>query len=301
MSNILKIRNVGDYSRWVGHTDRHPLVAVIDFAEVSPVRHCLNNYSVYGIFFHDEANIDLAYGCGKYDYKKGTVICVAPGQIGGKEDNGERVTLTGWALLFHPDLLHGTPLERGIKNYSFFDYRVNEALHMTPEEHDILVSLMRQTRDELNKSRDDLQDAIIVGYIQLMLNFCQRFYNRQFVTRKLEHADILTRFDALLRDYYAEKRHLTAGLPSVQFCADRLCMSPNYFGDMIKKLTGDTASNYIRLFIVQMAKNELAAGESVSQVAYKLGFEYPQHFSRLFKKQTGLTPSEYCETLRRKQ
>lgn len=301
MSNILKIRNVGDYSRWVGHTDRHPLVAVIDFAEVSPVRHCLNNYSVYGIFFHDEADIDLAYGCGKYDYKKGTVICVAPGQIGGKEDNGERVTLTGWALLFHPDLLHGTPLERGIKNYSFFDYRVNEALHMTTEEHDILVSLMRQTRDELNKTRDDLQDAIIVGYIQLMLNFCQRFYNRQFVTRKLEHADILTRFDALLRDYYTEKHHLTTGLPSVQFCADRLCMSPNYFGDMIKKLTGDTASNYIRLFIVQMAKNELAAGESVSQVAYKLGFEYPQHFSRLFKKQTGLTPSEYCETLRRKQ
>ena len=110
MNKILKVRNVGDYSRWVGHTDRHPLVSVIDYAEVSPVRHSLNNYSIYGIFFHDEAEIDLAYGCGKYDYKKGTVICVAPGQIGGKEDNGERVMLTGWALLFHPDLLHGTPL-----------------------------------------------------------------------------------------------------------------------------------------------------------------------------------------------
>lgn len=117
----MKIMNVSDYSRYVGHINRHSLVSVIDYEEVSPIRHSLNNYSVYGIFFHDEADIDLSYGCGKYDYKKGTVICVAPGQIGGKEDNGERVTLTGWALLFHPDLLHGTLLEKSIKNYSFFD------------------------------------------------------------------------------------------------------------------------------------------------------------------------------------
>ena len=112
MAKIMKIKNVDDYGRYVGHTGSHPLVCVIDYAEVSPVRHCLNNYGVYGIFFHDEAEIDLAYGCGKYDYKKGTVICVAPGQIGGKEDNGEQVMLTGWALLFHPDLLHGTIWKR---------------------------------------------------------------------------------------------------------------------------------------------------------------------------------------------
>ena len=179
MSKILKIKNVSDYSRYLGHADRHPLVSVIDYAEVSPVRHSLNDYGVYGIFFHDEADIDLAYGCGKYDYKKGTVICVAPGQIGGKEDNGEQVMLTGWALLFHPDLLHGTPLGKAIKGYSFFDYRVNEALHMTDEEHDVFVSLMRQIRDELRKRHDELQNAIIVGYIELVLNFCQRFYNRQ--------------------------------------------------------------------------------------------------------------------------
>ena len=160
MSKILKVRNVNDYSRYVGCKEQHPLVSVIDYAEVSPVRHSLNDYGVYGIFFHDEAEIDLAYGCGKYDYKKGTVICVAPGQIGGKEDNGERVMLTGWALLFHPDLLHGFPLERHIKEYSFFDYRINEALHMTDEEHDTLVSLMRQMREELGKKPDELQNAI---------------------------------------------------------------------------------------------------------------------------------------------
>ena len=300
MNKILKVRNVGDYSRWVGHTDRHPLVSVIDYAEVSPIRHSLNNYSIYGIFFHDEAEIDLAYGCGKYDYKKGTVICVAPGQIGGKEDNGERVMLTGWALLFHPDLLHGAPLEKAIKNYSFFDYRVNEALHMTDEEHGILTSLMRQIRDELRKRHDELQDSIIVGYIELVLNFCQRFYNRQFITRKLDNSDMLMKFDRLLHDYFDGNMQLTLGLPTVQFCADKLCMSSNYFGDMIKKTTGDTASNYIRQYIIQRAKNELATGESIARVAYGLGFEYPQHLSRMFKKQTGMTPSEYCASIQKK-
>ena len=299
MNKILKVRNVGDYSRWVGHTDRHPLVSVIDYAKVSPVRHSLNNYSIYGIFFHDEAEIDLAYGCGKYDYKKGTVICVAPGQIGGKEDNGERVMLTGWALLFHPDLLHGTTLEKAIKNYSFFDYRVNEALHMTDEEHCILTSLMRQIRDELRKRHDELQDSIIVGYIELVLNFCQRFYNRQFITRKFDNSDMLMKFDRLLHDYFDGNMQLTLGLPTVQFCADKLCMSSNYFGDMIKKTTGDTASNYIRQYIIQRAKNELATGESIARVAYGLGFEYPQHLSRMFKKLTGMTPSDYYESLRR--
>lgn len=299
MRNILKIRNVNDYSRWLGHTDNHPLVSVIDYAEISPVRHCLNHYSIYGIFFHEAAEIDLAYGCGKYDYRKGTLICVAPGQIGGKEDNGEEVSLTGWALLFHPDLLHGTPLEKEIRNYSFFDYRVNEALHMTDEEHDIFVSLMRQIRDELQNRHDELQDAIITGYIGLMLNYCQRFYNRQFLTRKLENSDILVKFDNLLRCYYDEQRQLTRGFPTVQYCADKLCMSPNYFGDLIKKTTGETASSYIRQYVIQRAQNSLAAGTSIAETASELGFEYPQHFSRMFKQQTGITPSEYCARFRK--
>ena len=264
MGKILKVRNVNDYVRYLGAEEQHPLVCVIDYAEVSPVRHSLNDYGVYGIFFHDEAEIDLAYGCGKYDYKKGTVICVAPGQIGGKEDNGEQVMLTGWALLFHPDLLHGFPLEKHIKEYSFFDYRINEALHMTDEEHDILASLMRQMREELAGKPDGLQNAILVGYIELMLNFCQRFYNRQFVTRKIENSDILVRFDRLLRDYFEDGLQLTLGLPTVQYCADKLCMSANYFGDVIKKTTGETASSHIRQFVIRLAKNGLASGETVS-------------------------------------
>lgn len=300
MSKIMKIKNVSDYSRYLGHTDRHPLVSVINYAEVSPIRHSLNSYSVYGIFFHDQQDIDLTYGCGKYDYKSGTVICVAPGQIGGKEDNGERVMLTGWALLFHPDLLRGTTLSKNIKQYTFFDYRVHEALHMTDEEHDIFVSLMQQIRNELQKPHDELQNAILIAYIELVLNFCQRFYNRQFTTRKLENSDILMKFDNLLNDYYEKNIQLTLGLPTVQYCADILCMSPNYFGDVIKKTTGDTASNYIRQYVIQRVKNELATGASIVQVADDLGFKYPQHLSRMFKQQTEITPSEYCERLRQK-
>lgn len=170
---------------------------------------------------------------------------------------------------------------------------------MTDEEHGILTSLMRQIRDELRKRHDELQDSIIVGYIELVLNFCQRFYNRQFITRKLDNSDMLMKFDRLLHDYFDGNMQLTLGLPTVQYCADKLCMSSNYFGDMIKKATGDTASNYIRQYIIQRAKNELATGESIARVAYELGFEYPQHLSRMFKKLTGMTPSDYYESLRR--
>ena len=270
MSKILKVKNVSDYSRHVGATDFHPWVNVIDFTEISPVRHCLNNYGVYGIFLHDESEIDLAYGRGKYDYHKGTLICVAP-------------------------------VEKKIKEYSFFDYRINEALHMTDEERDLFISLMRQTRQEIEHKHDAVQNAIIVDYIGLMLNFCQRFYNRQFMTREPENSDVLMKFNNLLRNYFDDNQQLSLGLPTVQYFADKLCMSSNYFGDLIKKTTGDTASNYIRQYIVQEAKNQLASGTGVAQVAYSLGFEYSQHLSRMFKKQTGMTPSEYCLSIQNKK
>ena len=170
---------------------------------------------------------------------------------------------------------------------------------MTEEEHDLFVSLMRQIRNEINRKHDMFQDAIIVEYITLMLNFCRRFYNRQFMTRKLENSDTLMRFDSLLHDYFEENRQLSLGLPTVQYCADKLCMSSNYFGDLVKKATGDTASNYIRQYIIQQAKNKLAAGTAISQVAYGLGFEYSQHLSRMFKRQTGMTPSEYCASIQK--
>ena len=295
MSKILRVDRPSDYSAWVGQTDPHELVSVIDYTAVSPVRYSLNNYGVYGLFLQGkEAGMELVYGTGKYDYSEGTLICVAPGQLGGKEDNGEFVNLTGWAVLFHPDILQGTGLEKDIRNFSFFDYRVNEALHMTAEERDVMVSIIRQLERELKFPVDAMQNRSIVGFINLLLRYAQRFYNRQFVTRTIVNNDILTRFEDTLKEYFDSEKQIDHGLPSVQQCADRLNMSPNYLSDVVKRTTGETAGRYIKRFVIQLAKNRLVSGMNCSEVAYSLGFDYPQHFARTFKKMTGETPTAYC-------
>lgn len=295
MSKILKITKPSDYSRWVGQTDPHELISVINYSEVSPVRYSLNNYGVYGLFLQGKEGLDLVYGTGKYDYSEGTLICVAPGQLGGKEDNGELVNLNGWVVLFHPDLLQGTSLEKDIRNFSFFDYRINEALHMTNEERDIIVTLIRQLENELKFPADQEQNRIIVGFINLLLRYAQRFYNRQFISRTVLNNDVLSKFEDLLKEYFENERQLKSGVPTVQYCSEALCMSPSYLSDVIKRTTGDTANHYIKRYMIQLAKNRLVAGMNSSEVAYSLGYDYPQHFSRTFKKMTGETPTEYCE------
>lgn len=296
MPNILNVRKPSDYSLFMGQKDSHELITVIDFSELSPVHYTLNRYEVYGFFLQgkDEA-VDLIYGTGKYDYSDGTLICVAPGQIGGKEDNGELVNLTGWALLFHPDILQGTGLEKEIKNFSFFDYRINEALHMSEEERDIMIGLFKQIKNELTFPADAMQNRIIVGFINLLLRYAQRFYNRQFVSRTITNNDVLTRFENLLKTYFEDEKQLIQGIPTVQFCSEQLNMSSTYFSDIIKRTTGETANHCIKQYVIQLAKNRLVSGMSSSEVAYSLGFDYPQHFSRTFKKITGETPKEYCE------
>ncbi|MDE6322029.1 MAG: helix-turn-helix domain-containing protein [Muribaculaceae bacterium] len=295
MSKILKVDRPSDYSSWVGHVDSHELVSVINYAEVSPVRYSLNNYGVYGLFLQGkEEGMDLVYGTGKYDYSEGTLICVAPGQIGGKEDNGERVNLTGWVVLFHPDILQGTGLEKDIKNFSFFDYRINEALHMTLEERDVMISVIKQLDNELKFQHDAMQNRIIAGFINILLRYAQRFYNRQFVSRTVHNNDILSRFESLLKEYFDGEQQLTSGVPTVSYCANKLAMSPSYLSDVMKRTTGDTANQYIKKYMVQLAKNRLVAGMNSSEVAYSLGFDYPQHFARTFKRICGETPKEYC-------
>lgn len=295
MSKILKVNKPSDYSSWVGQSDPNDLISVIDYSKISPVRHSLNSYGVYGLFLQGkEEGLDLKYGAGKYDYSEGTLICVAPGQIGGKEDTGELVNLTGWAVLFHPDLLQKTGLEKEIHDFSFFDYRINEALHMTSEERDVMVSIMKQLENELRFEPDSMQNRIIAGFLNLLLRYAQRFYNRQFLSRKVLNNDILSRFEKLIKDYFDQNKQLETGVPSVQFCADQLNMSASYLSDVIKKSTGETANYYIKQYVIQLAKNRLVSGMNSSEVAYSLGFDYPQHFARTFKRITGVTPSKYC-------
>lgn len=299
MNKILKVKNVSDYISYLSGRVEHPLVGIVDFTELSPIPHSLNSYEVYGVFMHKHLSVDLTYGCGKYDYKNGgTIICVAPGQIGGKEDNGECIDLDGWALLFHPDFLQGTMLEHGISNYSFFEYNINEALHTTPEEYEMLVDLMRRIRKELQGKRDQTQDDILLGYISLILNYCKRFYERQFLTRKVENVDVLHRFRKVLENYYEKNMQQQNGLPSVAYYAEQLFMSSGYLGDLMKRYTGHSAISYIHYFIIQKAKNALSAGHTIAHTAYLLGFEYPGHFSRLFKKREGMSPSEYLKHIK---
>lgn len=298
MAKILNVNKTSDYSGYHGLTDRHPLITVIDFSEISPIRHSLNRYGVYGVFVQEDNDLDLMYGCGKYDYKDGSLICVSPGQIGGKEENGKKVSIGGWALLFHPDLIHGTPLEKEIRDYTFFDYSVNEALHMNEKEREIVVSILKRIKSEVENPRDDVQNDIVVSYLSLLLKYCQRFYNRQFLTRKLSNNDILSKFDSFLKGYFADNLQTSKGLPTVSVCAEHLCMSVNYFSDLIKKMTGESAGRHIRQFVIRQIKNELASGLSVAEAAYKLGFEYPAHLSRMFKKESGITPTEYIQSLK---
>lgn len=297
MSKILKVNKPSDYSAWVGQSDAHELISVINYSELSPVRLSLNNYGVYGLFLQGkEVGLDLTYGTGRYDYSEGTLICVAPGQIGGKEDTGELVNLSGWAVLFHPDILQGTALEKDIKKFSFFDYRINEALHMTSEERDVMVALIRHLQNELEFEPDKMQNRIIVGFINLLLRYAHRFYNRQFESRTVLNNDILSKFEKLLTDYFDQEKQLENGVPTVQYCSEQLNMSASYLSDVIKKTTGETANHYIKQYVIQLAKNRLVSGMNSSEVAYSLGFDYPQHFARTFKRITGETPTQYWES-----
>ncbi|MCM1070389.1 MAG: helix-turn-helix domain-containing protein [[Clostridium] fimetarium] len=297
MKNILKVSRPGDYLSYVGAEGRHPLVGVVDFAKISPIRSSLNNYGVYGLFMHSRVRDDLSYGRGAFGGASGSLICVAPGQIGGREDAGDLIDIDGWALLFHPELIAGTFLEKEMGRFSFFDYSANEALFLEEDERRELVGLMKSIRDEAERGPDGEQNAIIVSYISVILHLCNRAYSRQFSQIRQSSEDILVKLSALLNEYFDSGRQLSEGIPGARYFADKLCMSPNYFSDLLKKSTGENASNFIRDHIVRLAKNRLMASGNISRVAYDLGFEYPQHFSRMFKKHTGMTPSQYLAGL----
>ena len=291
---LLNIETISEYNDMLGVETLHPLVSVIDLSRSKPMKHMRHTFSFYVVFLKDEKNCDLLYGRQRYDYQKGSVISLAPGQVIGIEDTGEVFQPKGWALCFHPDLIRGTTLGRNMKEYSFFSYEVNEALHLSEKERTIFIDCLDKIQHELQYAIDRLSKRLISTNIELLLDYCLRFYERQFVTRSNVNHDILTRFERLLDDYFTGERAGQNGLPSVKHCAGQLCLSPNYFGDLIKKETGKTAQEYIQHRLIDIAKERvLDPGKSLSQVAYELGFQYPQHFTRLFKKVVGQTPNEY--------
>ena len=294
MENIIKIDSVDDYNRLFGLETLHPLVSVVDLSEAKtyPSRFTLN-YGVYALFLKDTKCGDIRYGKQIYDYQEGTITSFAPGQVVETEIlEGMKPKARG--LLFHPDIIKGTSLGQEIKSYSFFSYSSSEALHLSEEERGVILECLKNIANELAHPIDKLSKRLIARNIQLLLDYCMRFYERQFVTRSAVNKDILVRFESLLDEYFQHDMQIDKGLPTVKYFADKVCLSPNYFGDLIKKETGKTAQEYIQYKIIDIAKEMiLGTGKNVSQIAYDLGFQYPQHFNRLFKRNVGCTPNEY--------
>jgi AraC-like DNA-binding protein len=294
MKNILRVSDPNVYARYVNAPVLHPLVSVIHYDEVSPIHSSLNNYGVFGLFIQRNFPENLTYGMKMFSPVGGSIIAVEPGQIGGKEDDGEVINISGWVLLFSPQLFHGTGLEAKMRDYHFFSYFATETLRMEPSEWGRITQLLTQMRYELQENADSpALRAVIIAYIQLVLEYCNRIYLRQLSQEDAKSSDLLKRFHNLLRDYYLEGRQLELGVPSVQYCASELAYSPRYLGDVIHKATGGTAIGYIHSFVTEQGKNLLMNGHNINETAHLLGFEYPHHFTRLFKKMTGMTPSAF--------
>lgn len=294
MKRILRVDSPNDYARFVDAPVLHPLVSIIHFDELEPFRHSLNNYGVYGLFIQRQFPFNLSYGMRKLHASDASIIAVEPGQIGGLEDNGERISLSGWVLLWSPELLHGTELERQIDRYQYFSYFFTESLRMEPEEWISITQLVSQMREELTKHEDSPSlRSILLGYLRLILEYCNRIYLRQLSEEDKGGNDLLKRFHNLLQQYFRENRQISQGLPTVAYCASELAYSSRYFGDIVHKATGGTAIGYIHHYVINQAKSLLMQGHNISETSRLLGFDFPHHFTRLFKKMTGITPSEF--------
>ena len=294
MRKILKVDTPNVYAQYVGAPVLHPLLSLISYDEVSPFRSSLNSYGVYGLFIQQQFPKYLSYGTKSVLVGDSSILSVAPGQIGGAEDNGTPLYINGWVLLWSPELMKGTPLEGRIDSYHFFSYFYTDWLRMTPAEWEQLSSLLSTMRKELQQSPDSpALRSILCGYLSLILEYCQRIYLRQLSQEESGESDILKRFHRLLVDYFSKGVQHEKGLPTVAWCAGELAYSAGYFGDRIHQATGGTAIGYIHTFVIDQAKTFLMKGLSVGEVADLLGFEYPHHFSRLFKKVTGMTPTEF--------
>jgi len=294
MNEIPRVNTVTEYNNHVGQETLHPLVSIVDFSKMKPFVFSKVQMGIYAVFLKDIKCGNITYGCNNYDYEEGTLIFVAPGQIYGVDSKGEYRQAKGKALLFHPDLIRGTALGRNIKDYTFFSYEVNEALHLSTRERAIVNDCFDKISYELEHAIDSHSKTLIVSYIELFLNYSKRFYERQFITRSHVNRDVLSRFEEILEEYFSSGKPLESGPPSVRYCADRLFLSSNYLGDLLKKETGKSAQEHIQLKLINVAKDRIFdTSKSISEIAYELGFKYPQHLTRMFKKNTGLSPNEY--------
>jgi len=296
MSQLIHLKSIADLSRLLNENDFHPLVAVVDFSKTTD--HIEEETRIttdfYSVMFKNYCKSSITYGRKAIDFNEGSLICMAPNQVIMIETEIEpRENPMGWGLFFHPDLIRNTSLNAKMKDYSFFSYERAEALHLSEKEKQLLFECIVKIKTELKENIDDYSQTIIVSTIELLLNYCNRFYGRQFITRKATNRDVLAKVEAFLKQHFSIKT-LPNGLPTVKHLADAVHLSPGYLGDLLKKETGLNAQEHIHQYVIEEAKNILLnSNQSVSEIAFHLGFEYPQYFSRLFKQKTGTSPVEY--------
>lgn len=294
MPQLYRFDSVSQYNDFNNHDTLHPLVSVIDFSKAEMRTGKKMVFGLFCIILKDVECGNLIYGRNYYDYQQGTLVFISPGQVVDVQDKTEPYQPMGHGLVFHPDLIHGTPLAKTLNEYHFFDYQTNEALHLSERERQIVLDCFAKIEFELQQAIDKHSKKLIASNIELFLNYCERFYDRQFITRENVNKGILETFEELLNDYFQSDKPQTNGLPSVSYFAKECHLSANYFGDLIKKETGKSAQEYIQDRIIDEAKNRIfEPGKNISEIAYELGFKYPQHFSRMFKERVGSTPIEF--------
>lgn len=295
MEHIIKLENVDHYNHLYGLETLHPLVSVVDLTKATKiVNHTQMNYGLYALFLKQAKSCNIKYGRRQYDYQEGTIVCFAPGQSASVEMIEEEIHPEVYGIVFHPDLIRGTSLGKNISDYTFFSYAVSEALHLSDQEKGIVIDCLEKISIELEHGIDKHSKVLIAMNIELLLNYCMRFYERQFITRRDADKDALTTFEKLLNEYFQSELPMQEGLPTVKYFADKTYLSANYFGDMIKKETGRTPQEHIQDKVIALAKEHIAeTNATMSQIAYTLGFQYPQHLCRMFRKRVGCTPNEY--------
>ena len=303
MSEIIRVETISQMTQTMGLEEpKHPLVYVVDmkdfnnhqdFKKELPTE-AMFAMGFYSVFMKD-GDCALQYGRNRYDFDEGMLSFIAPGQvIGGAAEQQESEVRYGWGLFFHPDLIRKSELGKKIDEYNFFSYDVHEALHLSKKEEDILNDCIRKIEFELEQNIDGHSQKLLISNIELLLNYCNRFYERQFHTRSDHHKDFVTQVEHEIKAYFDENKQVDLGLPSTKYLADKVNLSANYLGDLLKKETGKNTKEHINDYVIHKAKNILLNTEaSVSEIAYDLGFNYPHYFSRMFKQKTGLTPLKY--------
>lgn len=295
MKKVINVHTISEYNAMHGFETFHPLVSVVDISKATHIpKEQPMNFGFYSVLFKTEKRCSLRYGRNDYDYQAGTLVFMAPGQVMSVAEDVDVFHPSGDALYFHPDLLRGTSLGQHMKDYNFFSYDVHEALHLSDQEKEIVFECFRKIDYEVRHAIDKHSKKLIVSNIELFLNYCIRFYDRQFITRDHANTGVVEKFEGLLNEYFNSDKPQLEGIPSVAYFAAAFHLSANYFGDLIKKETGKTALDHIQAKLIDVAKEKIInPDKTVSEVAYELGFKYPQHFTRFFKQQLGYTPNEY--------